>query len=174
MSKSFGITEHRQRHPRRGGRRTDYVVSTAIAYHRGPGQAQATVGKQEPLNMAPKTIRALVVDDDRDTADSAVLLLQLLDCEARAACSHTAALRCAADFDPNVIFMDLAMPGKDGYRLGQELKKMCPKCKIIIISGFGGPEMFRRSREAGFDGHLIKPVDAAQLRRAIGRGLGRG
>ena len=124
--------------------------------------------------MAPQMIRALVVDDDRDTADSAVLLLQLLgNCEARAACSHAAALKCAADFDPNVILMDLAMPGKDGYRLGQELKTMCPKCKIIIVSGFGGPDMVRRSREAGFDGHLVKPVDVAQLRRVIGRGLGR-
>ena len=110
--------------------------------------------------------RVLVVDDDADTADSLVLLLTLWGCRAAAAYDGRAAAGAALATRPDVVVLDLGLPGLDGYEVARRLR-VAPgleKVRLIAVSGFGREEDRERSRAAGFDHHLLKPVEPDVLR----------
>lgn len=110
-------------------------------------------------------LRILVVDDNRDSAESTCEILRLLGHEAVCAYDGSAALEAAPGFGPQVVMLDLAMPGMDGYetrRRLQALPGMAQAC-YIAITGFGNDEDHRRTAQAGFAGHLTKPVELEAL-----------
>ena len=110
--------------------------------------------------------RVLVVDDDADTADSLVLLLTLWGCRAAAAYDGRTAAGQALASRPDVVVLDLGLPGLDGYEVARRLR-VAPgleKVRLIAVSGFGREEDRARSRAAGFDHHLLKPVEPEVLR----------
>ena len=111
--------------------------------------------------------RVLVVDDNRDAADSQAMLLRLDGHEIRVAYDPDEALRIAAGFDPHVALIDLALPKKDGYELCTELRKISPACRMVAVSGYGDQEHVQRSRQAGFRRHLLKPVNPRQLAEIV-------
>jgi len=105
--------------------------------------------------------RVLVVDDDAAVADSMSMLLQVEGHEVRAAASGEAALALARDFRPRVVLLDIGLQGMDGYQVARKLRaqqaadeKLC----LVAVTGYGHEEARARSREAGFDQHLVKPV----------------
>jgi CheY-like chemotaxis protein len=113
--------------------------------------------------------RVLVVDDDADTADSLVLLLTLWGCRAAAAYDGRTGAGQALASRPDVVVLDLGLPGLDGYEVARRLR-VAPgleKVRLIAVSGFGGDEDRARSREAGFDYHLLKPVEPDVLRDLV-------
>jgi len=109
----------------------------------------------------------LVVDEDRDNADTTVMLLALWGHEATAAYSAEDAIEKAKTFDPDVILMDLGRPVDKGFDLANELRRACPEAKLLAITGFAAGDIVRRTRNAGFEGVLLKPAPAGRLQDAV-------
>ena len=113
--------------------------------------------------------RILVVEDNRDAAETLRDLLELFGCTVQVAGSGSVALETARQFRPEVVLCDLGLPGMDGYAVVAELRRdpdTASTC-FAAISGYGEEEDRRRSRRAGFDLHLTKPVDPADLDRLL-------
>lgn len=115
--------------------------------------------------------RVLVVEDDED---SALLLAETLGDQGYAvevAHDGASALAKAREFKPEVAVLDVGLPDMDGYQLAgriRTLEQLPPGLRLIALTGYGGDEERKRSREAGFDVHLVKPVLPDVLTRAIG------
>jgi signal transduction histidine kinase len=112
-------------------------------------------------------LRVLIVDDNRDAADSLAMLLQFEGRQTLCAYSGEAALQEIAAFDPQLVLLDIGLPGLDGYEVARRLKTAAPKLRVIALSGYGQVEDRQRSAAAGFDAHLLKPVDLDALKRAL-------
>ena len=112
-------------------------------------------------------MRVLVVDDNRDAADSLAMLLQFEGRETQCAYSGEDALQAVARFEPQLVLLDIGLPGLDGYEVARRLKTESPKLRVIALSGYGQVEDRQRSAAAGFDAHLVKPVDLDALQRVL-------
>src|SRR5581483_9048803 len=115
--------------------------------------------------------RILVVDDNRDNADSLAMMLRLMGTEVGAAYDGEQALELAATRQPQVILLDIGIPRLDGYEVCRRIRQQSWGKAIVIIAltGWGQQEDRARSLEAGFDHHLVKPVDAAELVEVLGQ-----
>jgi CheY-like chemotaxis protein/anti-sigma regulatory factor (Ser/Thr protein kinase) len=109
--------------------------------------------------------RVLIIDDNRDSADTATAILRLLGNEVECGYSGTAALQLAPHFRPNLVLLDIAMPEMDGYETLKRLRAVPGLEKIfaIAMTGYGTQEDKRRTLEAGFNAHLTKPVELDAL-----------
>jgi CheY-like chemotaxis protein len=125
-------------------------------------------GQEEP--SAPKSAhRILVVDDNRDSAISLGMMLKLMGNETHTAHDGLAAVEAAEEFRPDVILLDIGLPKLNGYDACRRIREQ-PWSKdtlIVAATGWGQDDDRRRSKEAGFDHHLVKPVDAAELNRLL-------
>lgn len=110
--------------------------------------------------------RALVVDDNHDAADTLAMMLELLGHETRRLYDPRAVPAEVADFSPQVVFLDVGMPGLSGYDLARLLRggPGGDKLLLVAVTGWGQPEDRRRTRDAGFDHHLVKPPELASVR----------
>lgn len=109
--------------------------------------------------------RVLVVDDNKDSRDSLATLLREDGCLVQVAHDGQSALETVETFKPNVILLDILMPGINGYKVAEQLRKD-PKHEgvlLIAMSGWAEEETHWRSKHAGFDYHLTKPIDVAAL-----------
>jgi CheY-like chemotaxis protein len=116
-------------------------------------------------DATPLALRVLVVDDEPDAADSLALVLNLWSFHVRTAPNGINALEAGREFVPDVVLMDLGMPGLDGWEAARRLREE-PGMRdslFVAITGFGLDADRRRSREAGFDHHLVKPVEPEVL-----------
>jgi CheY-like chemotaxis protein len=120
----------------------------------------------------PAARRVLVADDNEDSASSMALLLQLKGHEVRTAQDGLEAVAVAADFRPDVILLDIGMPGLDGYEACRRIRQEPWGQRIVIaaLTGWGRPEDRERSREAGFTQHLVKPVTPETLEKLLVEG----
>jgi CheY-like chemotaxis protein len=108
--------------------------------------------------------RILVVDDNADTVRGMCRLLKLLGHSVHAVYDGPSALEAAREYHPQFVLLDIGLPGMDGYEVARKLRQEgnC-QASIIAISGYGQEEDRRRSRDAGIDYHLVKPIDHNQL-----------
>ena len=113
--------------------------------------------------------RVLVVDDNADAADSLRDLLELLGLDARAVNHGESGLASLDTFQPHLVLLDIGMPGMDGYEFARHIRARPggERIKLVAISGWGQEEDYARSREAGLDGHLVKPVRLEALERLL-------
>ena len=116
---------------------------------------------REELEQAPP-MRILVADDNRDAADSLQRVLALFGHEVRVAYDGASAVRISGEFRPRVAILDLGMPGTDGYAVARSLRGQSDMT-LVALTGWGQETDRRRTAEAGFDHHLIKPVDPQVL-----------
>jgi CheY-like chemotaxis protein len=110
-------------------------------------------------------LRIVVVDDLADAADSLAILLRMLGHTVRTAYDGSAALTLAAEFRPHAVLLDIGLPKLDGYQVAASLRQqsgMQSLC-LIAVSGYGTEADKEQSRRAGFDFHLLKPIDLAHL-----------
>jgi CheY-like chemotaxis protein len=126
---------------------------------------------EERLPTEPKKsgYRLLVVDDNEDAADSLAVLLGLLGHEVRVARDGQSALEVAVEFQPNLIFLDIGMPGMDGYEVARRMRKLpgLEKTVLAALTGWGQQEDRRRTAEAGFHHHLVKPPELRVVENLI-------
>lgn len=131
----------------------------------------------EPLSHRPPRLepakegsRVLIVDDNVDTARGMNRLLKLLGNDVRVAHDGPSAIEEARNHKPDIILLDIGLPGMDGYQVAQKLREEgFDQTVIIAVSGYGEETAQARSRESGFDHHLIKPVDFESLFALINR-----
>ena len=104
--------------------------------------------------------RVLVVDDNADAAESLAALLELSGHATRVANDGDEAVRIAHEFQPDIVFLDIGMPGKDGYEVARELRasQQTRQAVLVALTGWGAKDDRARSRKAGFDHHLTKPA----------------
>ncbi len=113
--------------------------------------------------------RVLVVDDNRDSADSLAMLLELLGNQTRTAYDGVEAVEAAAAFRPDVVLLDIGLPRQNGYEAAREIRRQ-PWGKsmlLVALTGWGQEEDRQKSKEAGFDKHLVKPVDKGALTKLL-------
>ncbi len=123
-------------------------------------------GCEEPAS-AP--LRVLVIDDLVDAAVTMARLLQLLACDVQTAHDGPAALRIAAEFSPQLVFLDLGLPGLDGYEVARRLRSHSATAEslIIALSGYGHFAARDAALAAGCDEHWLKPATVEQLTALI-------
>ncbi|HYH68544.1 MAG TPA: response regulator [Urbifossiella sp.] len=121
----------------------------------------------------PARLKGIVVDDNPDIVQSAADLLALAGCETRACSSGASALRAAAEFDPDVAVLDLAMPGMGGVELATRLQEQAAHpVRLVAHTGRWDIDASHQTHNAGFERHLVKPADPHALIAAVtGRGL---
>ncbi len=140
------------------GKGTDVVVT--LPRLRTGGLAPAA--RRRVAVPPPARRKILVVDDELDTALALVEILGLQGHDARAVPDGTGALAAASEHRPEVVLLDLGLPGMDGYEVARELRAaLGPSVLLVALTGFEGDEV--RLRAAGFDAHLLKPTPLAEL-----------
>lgn len=120
----------------------------------------------DPLLKA-ESCKVLVVDEDRQSADTTTTLLHLWGHEAEAAYSHEDAVTKAPDFDPDVILMDLGRAVVNGLDLADALRRCCPGAKLLALTDYRAADIVPRTRDAGIKQVLQKPVPAKLVKEAV-------
>ena len=148
------------------GQGSEFVVRLPIAAE-APQSLPPEPTAGEPL--AGPGRRILVVDDNRDSAESLAMLLALTGNETRTAYDGLEAVEAAATFRPEVVLLDIGLPKSNGYQAARKIRGRPWGKSIVLIAltGWGQPEDRQKSKEAGFDGHLVKPVDHAAILRLL-------
>jgi signal transduction histidine kinase/CheY-like chemotaxis protein len=129
------------------------------------GEAAAAA---EPATTAPPTPprrRVLLIEDNEDAAHTLRLVLEMFGHEVRVAHSGPDGVRTVTAWQPDVVLCDIGLPGMDGYEVARALRRdpRTAGVRLLAITGYGQPQDRRRALEAGFDAHVIKPVDPAEL-----------
>jgi CheY-like chemotaxis protein len=120
----------------------------------------------ETETQSTHTSRVLVVDDNMDAADMLVMMLQMFGHQVQAAYTGETALERAVEYQPDVVLLDIGLPDMDGYEVARLLRQQ-PQTKdvwLLAMTGYGQNSDRQRSEEAGFDHHLVKPVEPQKLR----------
>ena len=146
------------------GKGAEFTLRLAAA--EAPAVSDAGAAAALPSNGGGQ--RVLIVDDNADAADTLEMVLRSLGYETRVAHDGAAALELAPAFRPHFVLLDIGMPGLDGYEVARRLRAIeGPAMRIIAITGWGQEADRQRSREAGFDVHLVKPVEPAELVKVL-------
>jgi two-component system CheB/CheR fusion protein len=113
--------------------------------------------------------RVLIVDDNEDAANSLAMILKLGGHETASVYTAVDALQRAADFRPDVVLLDIGLPGMDGYEVAQKMRELpgLRDIRLVAVTGYGRSDDRLRARDAGFDDHLTKPVEFAVLERTL-------
>ncbi len=113
--------------------------------------------------------RVLIVDDNEDAANSLALILKLSGHETAPVYSAPEALERAAAFKPDVVLLDIGLPGMDGYEVAQKMRELpgLRDVRLVAVTGYGRSDDRLRARDAGFDEHLTKPVEFAVLEKTL-------
>jgi CheY-like chemotaxis protein len=116
------------------------------------------------------TRRVLLVDDNVDAVESLEILLQAFGYEVATAVHPDLALAQLETFGPSAAVIDIGLPGMDGYELATEIRRRLGgrPMRLIAFTGYGGPDDVARAHVAGFDAHLVKPVEIDRLLAALG------
>jgi signal transduction histidine kinase/CheY-like chemotaxis protein len=152
------------------GHGSEFVVRLPLAVGEQPVAA-----RRELVAGAAAPMRVLVVDDNRDAADSLGVLLGFLGYEATVAHDGASALRDIERVDPALVLLDLGMPEMDGYEVARRVREQ-PRWRhvvLVALTGWGQEEDRLRSRDAGFDHHLVKPTDMHNLQELFAEVAGR-
>jgi PAS domain S-box-containing protein len=146
------------------GKGSDFIVRLPLA----PDQGIRPMASHR-IAVIPRK-RILVVDDNRDAAESMRMLLEFLGADVHVAFDGTSALEAFASYEPALVLLDIGMPEMDGYEVARRMRAAFPELKatIVALTGWGQEDDRRKARDAGFDRHLIKPADVGALQALLG------
>lgn len=148
------------------GRGSEFIVTLPLA-----DTPAATASSSDVQRIATNGdgCRVLIADDNKDAADSLAALLAVAGHELRVTYDGLAALSAARDFHPQVALLDIDMPGLDGYALAEALRAepWASQLTLVAITGWGNPQSARRAESAGFEEHLVKPVDPERIKALL-------
>jgi PAS domain S-box-containing protein len=150
------------------GRGCEFVVRVPLAAA-GPQAAppDRSTGGEASTTRAER--RILVVDDNRDAVDSLGMLLKVMGHTVRTAYDGLEAVDAAATFKPEMVLLDIGLPRLNGYEAARRIRELADGKGVLLVAltGWGQEEDRRQSKDAGFDHHLVKPVDPAELQRLL-------
>ncbi|MBX3448652.1 MAG: PAS domain S-box protein [Planctomycetaceae bacterium] len=153
------------------GKGSEFVVclpnaSTSEVTHELP--------RPDSSEIKTDTLRVLVVDDNVDAAKISSMLLRAWGHEVRIAHNGPDALHRAAGFQPHIVLLDIGLPNMDGYEVARHFRQdpHIGTARLVAITGYGQEEDLQRSKEAGFDAHLIKPVETTDLKTQLAEAAG--
>lgn len=148
------------------GQGSEFVIRLPLE---DPGPAQAAAGDPDEQPPATTPLSILIVDDNRDAAESLSMLLKLSNHSTATAHSGKEALAVAERQRPDLVLLDIGLPDWDGYEVARRLRALfddaCPR--LIALSGWGRAEDRRRAEEAGIDSYLTKPVSPPVLQKLL-------
>jgi PAS domain S-box-containing protein len=147
------------------GRGSEFVVRLPVTTLKQEEPSESEKGEQPQRAASPSGRRLLVVDDNKDAADSLAMLLRLRGHEVRVAYDGSAALELVKGYRPDLVFLDIGMPDVDGYEVARRMRRQpgLENVRLAALTGYGQEEDRRLSREAALDHHLVKPVDPEVL-----------
>jgi CheY-like chemotaxis protein len=148
------------------GRGCEFTITLPVASERGEG------GESERRDASRSTAsrRVLVVEDDHDSAQSLAMLLKLWGHRVEVALDGPRALDSARSFEPEIVLLDIGIPGMDGYEVAERLRsEHGADFKLVALTGYGREDDRKRARDAGFDWHLTKPLEPPRLREMLAR-----
>jgi PAS domain S-box-containing protein len=164
------------------GRGSEFILRLPVARpaRAGAGNGHGAAGKDGTAAAAPGRAngpaanvsaaarrRVLLVDDNQDVVELIAHALTARGHEVRACFDGLEALRVARDFAPEVAFLDIGLPGIDGYEVARRLREQSSRMLLVAITGYGQPEDMSRALAAGFDEHAIKPVSLTTVERFL-------
>jgi CheY-like chemotaxis protein len=166
-----GRVEARSEGPGRG---SEFIVRLPALAQGSAADTKEAIG--ERARPASGALKILVVEDNVDSAESMALLLRLNGHEVRIAHDGSSALAEAHSFVPQVVLCDIGLPGMDGYEVAARLREQeaFKQTPLIALTGYGQDESRRRAKEAGFDYHLVKPVEPGALNTVLNSPLSNG
>ena len=143
------------------GRGCEFTVTLPIA---PPSEVGGDVERRDAAVRA-ESRRVLVVEDDPDSAQSLAMLLQIWGHQVEIAPDGHQALDAARRFEPEIVLLDIGIPGLDGYEVAERLRsEHGSELKLVALTGYGREDDRQRSRDAGFDRHMTKPLEPPRLR----------
>jgi PAS domain S-box-containing protein len=145
------------------GQGSEFIVRLGLAAADAPVTESAA--GNPAIAEAARPVRVMLADDNRDACDSLEMLLTLEKHEVRVAYDGTSALAVMADFRPELALLDIGMPGMNGYELAAKVREQPwgAGIRLVAVTGWGQEDDRRRAIDAGFDEHLVKPVDVAEV-----------
>jgi CheY-like chemotaxis protein len=166
------------------------LVQSLVTMHRGTVEALSTVGQGSEFivklpvivsvpspAMIPavrvvlptRSLRVLVVDDNHDAAKSIAILLRTLGHDARVAHDGASAIQAALEFVPHVMLLDIGLPVIDGFQVAKRIRQeaLLKNVVLVALTGYGQESDRQRTREAGFNHHLVKPADFANVQSIL-------
>jgi signal transduction histidine kinase/ActR/RegA family two-component response regulator len=149
------------------GHGSEFVMSLPLYFRDEPDrEIEPRVSREQPA----RSRRVLVVDDNADAANTFAMLLEQKGHEVRTAYDGDTALAQVEGFRPEVVFLDLGLPGTDGVEIARGIRTTpgAEGIRLFAVTGWSQADDRRRTKEAGFDGHLVKPVTSPQIEKAIG------
>ncbi len=151
------------------GRGSEFLVVLPKDEHADTVTTAANLDRQP--STAAHARRILIVDDNRDAADALAGALVMMGHEPRIAGDGPGALAVSAEWGPDVVFLDIGLPGMDGYDVAREItRRGGRRPTLVALTGYGQASDRAKSRDAGFDEHLVKPAQLAAIERVL-RGL---
>lgn len=128
-------------------------------------------GVRQPGN---RRSRVLIIEDNVDAAESLMMLLELLGHEVQVAHDGRAGLEAAHTAVPDIILVDIGLPGMDGYEVARRARQdpLLERTHLVAVTGYGSEDDKRAARAAGFDEHMVKPLDPDALQALISRHAG--
>jgi CheY-like chemotaxis protein len=150
------------------GQGSEFVICLPMSASSAPAVSPRPEAAARP---ADASCRILVIEDNADQAQTLAALLSLWGYEVKTANEGTEGISTAEEFKPDVVLVDLGLPGISGYEVARRLRKHPQLSDVCIVAqtGWGDTNDRRRTKEAGFDHHLLKPLDPEDLRAVIAR-----
>jgi len=148
------------------GRGSEFVVRLPVDVE--ASRPQAADKQAEPADLK-SSLRILIVDDNQDGADSLAMVLKMMGNDARTAYDGKEGVELAEEFRPEVVLFDIGMPKLNGYEACRLIRKQPWGRKVIVIAvtGWGQDDDRQRSHDAGFDHHMVKPVDPQAVMKML-------
>ena len=148
------------------GKGSEFVIRLPLA---PAGQVESTPARERAASAGALPLRILVADDNQDSAESLALLLTMMGHDVRTELDGAQAVETARAFQPQVVLLDLGMPRLNGYEAARRIRELPGGDEVVLIAqtGWSQPEDRRRSQEAGFDHHVVKPIPSGSLEKLI-------
>jgi PAS domain S-box-containing protein len=148
------------------GRGCEFTITLPVASARG----EAGESERSDMGGSTESRRVLVVEDDHDSAQSLAMLLKLWGHHVEVALDGTRALDSARSFGPEIVLLDIGIPGMDGYEVAERLRsEHGAGLRLVALTGYGREDDRKRAYDAGFDWHLTKPLEPPRLREMLAR-----
>jgi two-component system CheB/CheR fusion protein len=150
------------------GQGSEFVVSLPVDLSTAPPK-KTRPPATETAKPIDAVLRVLIVDDNVDAATALELLLKEAGHSVRAAHTGPAGLTAAIDFLPDVMLLDIGLPELDGFEVAKRIRQQAALHNVVIVAmtGYGREKERQRSQEAGFNHHLVKPVDYGTLEQIL-------